>query len=111
MPTKLFTKHTADHTIGFNGKEYAVKNGSVDVPDEAVAVLCEAHGFMPNPIDIEKVEEKTPSFDLAALTKNQLIAINVDAALGAELKMAMTKDEMYAVIKPLWEAQQLNKAA
>lgn len=106
MPTKLYTTKTGG-TVGHGGKEYPIVDGTVDVPDDAVPALVESHGFTKEPPkDAPEAPEK---FDLAAQTKNQLIELGVE--LGAELKSNMTKDEIFALVKPLWEAKQAEKAA
>ena len=106
MPTTSYTKREGS-TVGFGGKEYPIVDGAVSVPDDAVPALLESHGFTATPPkDAPEAPEK---FDLALLTKNQLIETGVE--LGAELKSNMTKDEIFALVKPLWEAKQAEKAA
>lgn len=108
MPTTIYTTKPIG-SVSYAGKEYPVEDGEANVPDDAVDMLMEAHGFTkePQPVDGEE-EEK---FDLATLTKNQLIALNFDETLGAELKQSMTKDEIYTIVKPLWDAKLAEKTA
>lgn len=44
MPTTIYTKQSIKQ-VSHKGKHYQVIDGAVDVPDEAVDDLCEAHGF------------------------------------------------------------------
>lgn len=101
MPTTIYTKK-ADSELSYGGKTYEIKDGAVSVPDDAVDTLVESFGFTTEPSEGAAEEEK--AFDLAAATKNQLIELGVE--LGAEVKGSMTKDEIFAVVKPLWEAKQ-----
>lgn len=101
MPTKIFTKRESG-SVGIAGKEYPIVDGAVDVPDEAVAVLVGSHGFTTSPESEEK-SDKDEAPDLATFTKGQLIEAAVD--VGAEVKSSMTKDEIYAIVKPLWDAK------
>ena len=62
MPSKLFTKQVSG-SVGFKGKEYPIKDGVVEVPDEAVETLVESHGFSKTEIEDEgeplaKTDEK-----------------------------------------------------
>lgn len=108
MPTTIYTTKPIG-SVGYKGKEYPVTDGEVDVPDEAVDTLMEAHGFTKEPVAVDGEDEG--KFDVAALTKNQLIALNFDEKLGAELKQSMTKDEIFAIVKPLWDAKLAEKTA
>jgi hypothetical protein len=69
MPTKLYTKK-AIGSVGHAGKTYDVVDGEVDVPDDAVATLCESHGFTEKPH--EEVEADEP-VDPDEMTLKQLI--------------------------------------
>jgi hypothetical protein len=44
MPTTLYTKQQI-HTVSYDGQQFKVVGGKVEVPDEAVTTLCESHGF------------------------------------------------------------------
>lgn len=101
MPTTIYTKKPIS-SIGHDGKEYEVKNGAVEVPDSAVDVLCGSHGFTK---DADAGDEQEGPIDITTLSKVALIALNADENLGAELKMSMTKDEIFALVSPLWEAK------
>jgi hypothetical protein len=118
MPTTLYTTQKIS-SVGYDGKEYPVKDGAVDVPDNAVNVLTEAHGFTTSPA--EKVEEKKPAakaeadnndvFDLNKLSKAELVKFNKEAELGASINNTMTAEKMVELIAPLWEAKQAEIAA
>lgn len=41
---KLYTTEEGG-SVSFEGTEYRVKNGMVDVPENAVPILLESHGF------------------------------------------------------------------
>lgn len=105
MPTTIYTKQPIA-SVSHLGKSYTVKEGAVDVPDDAVDVLCESHGFTTKAPEQSAESEEEEPLDLATLTKNQLISLNIEEKLGAELKNNMTKDEVLALVKPLWEAKQ-----
>ena len=105
MPTTIYTKNPIG-SVTHNGISYPVKGGEVSVPDDAVDVLCEAHGFHKDMT--AAATEDAPPFDIAALSKVQLIEIGVK--LGAELKMSMTKDEIFAIVAPLHAAEAAKAA-
>jgi hypothetical protein len=101
MPTRIYSKQDSG-AISFNGKTYSIQNGSVEVPDEAVDILCEAHGFSKDEIS-EVVAPQ--SLDLNSLTRNQLIEINFNEKLGAEINMNLSKEKVLAIVKPLYDAK------
>jgi hypothetical protein len=61
MPTKIYSSNAEGH-ISYNGKIYEIaKDGSVDVPDDAVDVFVESHGFSLNKIDKNAPKPKNRS--------------------------------------------------
>ena len=66
MPTTLYTPNKSG-TIGFKGKEYTIKNGEIEVPDDAVETLVETHGF--SKTALEKPEKAEAETEAEAETK------------------------------------------
>lgn len=61
MPTTLYTSKSIA-SVSHKGIQYPVEDGAVEVPDDAVAILCESHGFTtanPGP-HTEKPDNATP---------------------------------------------------
>ena len=72
MPTTIYTSKKIG-SVGHAGKSYEVVDGAVDVPDDAVAVLCEAHGFTEKPQGGDDEAEKTDAVDVTTLNLKDLI--------------------------------------
>lgn len=97
MPTKLYSRSTVG-SVSFAGKSYPVKDGEVEVPDDAVKVLTESHGFSLNPFeDAEKETGPGEGDPLLAMTKKALLDYAEDNKI--EVKASMTKEEILAAIQ------------
>ena len=110
MPTTIYSKEKSG-SVGFEGKQYEIKDGAVSVPDHAVGVLVESHGFSYEPFSalnatVEKTENSNDAeFVFDSLTKTQLLELNETLELGANVKLSMSLADLQAVLKPLYEAK------
>jgi hypothetical protein len=112
MPTTIYTDQKIT-SVGYDGKEYPVKDGAVDVPDNAVAVLTESFGFFTTAPETvaAKPADDNKTFDIKTATKAELVKLNKDLELGASVANTMTLEKVQELVIPLYEAKQAASAA
>jgi hypothetical protein len=102
---KLF--HPDASGVSFNGKSFeAAKDGSIVVPDEAVAALVESHGFFTSAEAAELAAERAAEGEAtrnpaSAKTAHDLAAAHVAAMAAAEVEHAAKVKELEAQIAEL----------